>query len=77
MKFDFLCQGHMIILIMRMSRLHIQILGTKQSDESVVIRLPSRLVEFPVYKSAIQLFTNQLVLHLCRRKGTPAVDEFS
>ena len=39
MKSDFRSQGHVIILIMRMSRLHIQILGTKQSDETIVIRL--------------------------------------
>ena len=58
---------------MRMSRLHIQILGTKQSDESIVIRL----VKFLVCKSNVQLSTNDLVLHLCRRKGTQAVDEFS
>ena len=40
MKSDFRSQGHVIILIMRMSRWHVQILGTKQSDESIVVRLP-------------------------------------
>ena len=31
MKSDFRSQGHVIILIMRMSRLHIQILGTNKA----------------------------------------------
>ena len=38
-QFDFHCHGQVIILIVRMSQLHIQILGNKQSDESSVIRL--------------------------------------
>ena len=52
MKFDFRRQGHVIILIMRMSRLHIQILGTKQSDGSIVIRLPPLVSSnFPFIKT--------------------------
>ena len=41
MKYDFRSQGHVIILIMRMSRWHIQILRNKQSDESIVTRIPT------------------------------------
>ena len=40
MKFNFRCQGHVIMLIMRMTRLSIQILGNKQSEEFIVTRLP-------------------------------------
>ena len=36
--------------------------------------LTSHPIEFLVCKSALQLSTNHLVLHLCRRKGTLAVD---
>ena len=78
MKFNFRCQGHVIMLIMRMTRLSIQTKvepNKARNPSSLVSRLS--LVEFPVCKSAIQLFTNQLVLHLCRRKETLAVDEFS
>ena len=37
MKFDFRCQGHVIILIVRVSRLQ----PNERSDESNVFRLPS------------------------------------
>ena len=74
MKFNFRCQGHVIMLIMRMTREFWEP-NKARNPSSLVSRLS--LVEFPVCKSAIQLFINQLVLHLCRRKGTLAVDEFS
>ena len=59
MKFDFCCQGHVIFLIVRMSRLHTQILGARRGDESNVIRLspliPSNFLFVKVLYSYLQI----------------------